>query len=78
MHIGIYGIIVYCFLIIAPMTTINHPKPWVILLLLGLLLTFMLIIHKHSAENNGLQQKICCHLEIKDTKVAREQLSVFL
>jgi hypothetical protein len=45
----------------------NHPRPWVILLFLGLLLTFMLIILKHSNTNNDLQQKIYNHSEIKGT-----------
>ena len=47
------------------MTTINHPRPWVILLLLGLLLTFMLIITKHHKADNDLQQKIYDHTENK-------------
>jgi hypothetical protein len=49
------------------MNTMNHPRPWVILLLLGILLTFMLIILKNSNKENDLQQKIYDHLEIKDT-----------
>jgi hypothetical protein len=49
------------------MNTMNDPRPWVILLLLGLLLTFMLIIINHSRANNALQQKIYDHSEIKGT-----------
>jgi hypothetical protein len=37
------------------MHTIKHPKPWLIVALLALLLTFMLIIIKHY-DDIGLQQ----------------------
>ena len=36
------------------MHTINHPKPWLLILLLALLLTFMLIIIKHYNAGSGL------------------------
>ncbi|MFI5139308.1 MAG: hypothetical protein ACHQIM_15915 [Sphingobacteriales bacterium] len=49
------------------MHTINHPKLWLIIALLALLLTFMLIIIKHYNAENDLQQRIYDHSEITDT-----------
>ena len=49
------------------MHTIKHPKPWLIVALLAILLTFMLIIIKHYNADNEQQQKIYDHSEIRDT-----------
>jgi hypothetical protein len=49
------------------MHTINHPKFWLFIALLALLLTFMLIVIKHYDAENDLQQKIYNHSEIIDT-----------
>ncbi|HEY8783956.1 MAG TPA: hypothetical protein VIM16_20170 [Mucilaginibacter sp.] len=49
------------------MTTINHPKTWLTIAILALLLTCMLIIIKHYNADKELQQKIYDHSEIIDT-----------
>ncbi len=49
------------------MTTTNHPKTWIIVALLAILLGWMLIIVKHYNEGIELQEKIYHHSEIKDT-----------
>jgi len=49
------------------MHTINHPKFWLIIALLALLLTFMLVVIKHYNAENDLHQKIYDHSEITDT-----------
>ena len=49
------------------MNTIKHPKLWLIVALLALLLTFMLIIIKHYNADNAPQQKLYNHYETKDT-----------
>ncbi len=49
------------------MNTIKHPKMWLLIVLLIMVLTFMLVIIKHYDADNDLQQKIYDHSEIKDT-----------
>jgi len=45
----------------------KHPKTWLVITLLAMLLAFMLVIIKHYNAAEDLQQKIYDHSEIKDT-----------
>jgi hypothetical protein len=49
------------------MNIIKHPKMWLFIVLLAMVLTFMLVIIKHYNADDDLQQRIYDHSEIRDT-----------